>query len=102
MGRFSSLPLFWCSFRVLTSRSSPQIPLAGGRRRGWWSAWLVSPLRTRHKAALAAAGLGAVIVRVEPLFQAIKFAGIVYLLLLAVQAFRSTCRGLLLAAIRRG
>jgi threonine/homoserine/homoserine lactone efflux protein len=43
--------------------------------------------------AAAAAGLGAVIVRVQPLFHAIKWAGVAYLALLAVQAFRSAAAG---------
>lgn len=66
--------------------------LAGGRRRGRWTAVGVASSNATQ-GALAAAGLGAVIVRVEPLFQAIKFAGIVYLLFLGTQAFRSAWRG---------
>ncbi len=41
----------------------------------------------------AAAGLGAVVLRIEPLFQAVRWAGICYLLYLGVQAFRSARRG---------
>lgn len=41
----------------------------------------------------AAAGLGVVIVRVQPLFEAIWWAGIAYLLFLGAQAFRSAIRG---------
>jgi threonine/homoserine/homoserine lactone efflux protein len=66
--------------------------LAGGRRRGRWTAVGVASSNATQ-GALAAAGLGAVIVRVEPLFQAVKFAGIVYLLFLGTQAFRSAWRG---------
>ena len=40
-----------------------------------------------------ATGLGAVIVGVQPLFAAIKWAGIVYLAFLAVQALRSAAAG---------
>jgi threonine/homoserine/homoserine lactone efflux protein len=41
----------------------------------------------------AAAGLGAVIVRVQPLFEAVKWAGVAYLMYLGVQALRSAARG---------
>lgn len=41
----------------------------------------------------AAAGLGAVIMRVQPLFEAIKWAGVGYLFYLGVQALRSARRG---------
>lgn len=66
--------------------------LVGGRRRGWWSAVGVSTSNSVQGIA-AAAGLAAVIVRVEPLFQAIRWAGIGYLLWLGVQALRSAVRG---------
>lgn len=66
--------------------------LVGGRRRGWWSAVGVCTSNSVQGVA-AAAGLAAVIVRVEPLFQAIRWAGIGYLLWLAVQALRSAARG---------
>ena len=66
--------------------------LVGGRRRGWWSAVGVTTSNLVQGAA-AAAGLAAVVVRVEPLFQAIRWAGIAYLLWLAVQALRSAVRG---------
>jgi threonine/homoserine/homoserine lactone efflux protein len=74
-------------FAVVTKNT-----LTGGRRRGWWSAVGVASSNATQ-GALAAAGLGAVIVRVEPLFQAVKFAGIAYLLFLGAQAFRSAWRG---------
>ena len=74
-------------FAVVTKNT-----LTGGRRRGWWSAVGVASSNATQ-GALAAAGLGAVIVRVEPLFQAVKVAGIAYLLFLGVQAFRSAWRG---------
>ncbi|MGH8861105.1 MAG: LysE family translocator [Jatrophihabitantaceae bacterium] len=66
--------------------------LVGGRRRGVWSAAGVASSNAVQGVA-AAAGLGAVIVRIEPLFQAIKWAGIAYLLYLGVQAIRSAVRG---------
>src|ERR671921_355944 len=66
--------------------------LVGGRRRGWWSAVGVCTSNLLQGAA-AAAGLAAVIVRIEPLFQAIRWAGIAYLAWLAVQALCSAMRG---------
>ncbi|SEL92556.1 Threonine/homoserine/homoserine lactone efflux protein [Blastococcus sp. DSM 46786] len=66
--------------------------LVGGRRRGWWAAVGVTTSNLVQGAA-AAAGLAAVIVRVEPLFQAIRWAGIAYLAWLGVQALRSALRG---------
>ncbi len=41
----------------------------------------------------AAVGLGAMIVRAQPLFQAIKWAGVAYLVFLGAQALRSAVRG---------
>jgi threonine/homoserine/homoserine lactone efflux protein len=66
--------------------------LTGGRRRGRWSAAGVASSNAVQGSA-AAAGLGAVIVHVEPLFQTVKWLGIAYLLFLGVQAFRSALRG---------
>jgi threonine/homoserine/homoserine lactone efflux protein len=66
--------------------------LTGGRRRGSWCALGVASSNAVQGIA-AAAGLGAVVVRVEPLFQAIRWAGICYLLYLGAQAFRSARRG---------
>jgi threonine/homoserine/homoserine lactone efflux protein len=74
-------------FAVVTKNA-----LAGGRRRGLWSAVGVSSSNAVQGIA-AAAGLGAVIVRAQPLFHAIKWAGIAYLLVLGVQAFRSAVGG---------
>jgi threonine/homoserine/homoserine lactone efflux protein len=70
-------------FAVVTKNT-----LAGGPRRGVWSCVGVTTSNAIQGAA-AAAGLGAVIVRAQPLFHAIKWAGVAYLALLAVQAFRS-------------
>lgn len=74
-------------FTVVTKNT-----LASGRRRGAWSSVGVASSNVVQGTA-AAAGLGVVIVRVEPLFEAIKLAGIAYLLFLGIQAFRSAVRG---------
>jgi threonine/homoserine/homoserine lactone efflux protein len=74
-------------FAVVTKNA-----LAGGRRRGVWSAVGVSTSNAVQGIA-AAAGLGAVIVRAQPLFHAVKWAGIAYLAFLGVQAFRSAVAG---------
>ena len=66
--------------------------LAGGRVRGRWSAAGVAGSNAAQGLA-AIAGLGAVIVRFEPLFQAIKWAGIAYLGYLAVQSLHSAWHG---------
>jgi threonine/homoserine/homoserine lactone efflux protein len=66
--------------------------LAGGRGRGLWSAIGVATSNAVQGTA-AATGLGAVVLRVEPLFQAIRWAGICYLVFLAAQALRSAVRG---------
>jgi len=66
--------------------------LVGGRRRGWWCALGVTASNVVQGAA-AATGLAAVVVRVEPLFQAVRWAGIAYLSWLAVQALVSAVRG---------
>ena len=47
----------------------------------------------------AAAGLGAVLVCAQPLFHAIKWAGVAYLSPLALQAFRSAATGRYRAAV---
>jgi threonine/homoserine/homoserine lactone efflux protein len=74
-------------FAVVTKNT-----LAAGRRRGWWSATGVASSNAVQGAA-AAAGLGAVIVGSQPLFQAIKWAGVAYLVFLGVQALRSALAG---------
>lgn len=66
--------------------------LSGGRVRGWWSAVGVSCSNTVQGIA-AAAGLGAVLLRVEPLFQAVRWAGIAYLVVLGVQSLRAAVLG---------
>src|SRR5215813_2010813 len=74
-------------FAVVTKNT-----LVGGRRRGLWSALGVASSNATQGIA-AAAGLGAIIVRIEPLFETVKWAGIAYLLFLGGQAFRSALRG---------
>jgi threonine/homoserine/homoserine lactone efflux protein len=66
--------------------------LAGGATRGRRSACGVAASNAVQGLA-AVAGLGAVVVRIQPLFQAIKWAGIAYLVYLAVQSLRSAWRG---------
>jgi threonine/homoserine/homoserine lactone efflux protein len=74
-------------FAVVTKNT-----LAAGRWRGAWSAGGVASSNAVQGAA-AATGLGAVIVRVQPLFEAVKWAGVAYLVLLGAQAVRSAVRG---------
>ena len=74
-------------FAVVTKNT-----LAGGHRRGRWTALGVSSSNLVQGSA-AAAGLGALIVRVQPVFEAIKWAGVAYLAYLGVQAIRSARRG---------
>src|SRR4051794_6292902 len=66
--------------------------LAGGPVRGRWSAAGVASSNAVQGLA-AVAGLGAVILRSQPLFQTVKWAGIGYLAYLAVQSLRSAWRG---------
>jgi threonine/homoserine/homoserine lactone efflux protein len=66
--------------------------LASGRWRGAWASVGVTCSNVVQGVA-AAAGLGALIVRVEPLFEAIKWAGVGYLAYLGVQAIRSAIAG---------
>jgi threonine/homoserine/homoserine lactone efflux protein len=74
-------------FAVITKNT-----LAGGRRRGSWSAAGVATSNAVQGLA-AAAGLGALVTRAQPVFQAIKWAGIAYLAFLGVQALRSALAG---------
>src|SRR5205807_5733990 len=69
-----------------------QNTLLGGRRRGRWTALGVSSSNLVQGTA-AAFGLSALIVRVQPLFEAIKWAGVAYLAYLGAQAIRSALRG---------
>jgi threonine/homoserine/homoserine lactone efflux protein len=74
-------------FAVITKNT-----LSGGRRRGSWSAAGVASSNAVQGLA-AAAGLGALVTRAQPVFQAIKWAGIAYLAFLGVQALRSALAG---------
>ncbi len=66
--------------------------LTGGGPRGRWCAAGVSSAAAVQGLA-AVAGLGGVIVRCQPLFQAVRWAGIGYLVYLALQALRSAWTG---------
>jgi threonine/homoserine/homoserine lactone efflux protein len=74
-------------FAVVTKNT-----LASGRWRGAWSAVGVANSNA-VQGSVAAAGLGALIVRAQPLFEALKWAGVAYLTYLGVQAVRSAIRG---------
>lgn len=74
-------------FAVVTANT-----LSGGRRRGVWSAVGVASSNALQGIA-AAAGLGALIVGAQPVFQTIKWAGVCYLAYLGVQAIRSALAG---------
>lgn len=73
-------------FAVVTKNT-----LAAGRRRGSWAAAGVTCSNAVQGAA-AAAGLGAVITGLQPLFEAVKWAGACYLVCLGVQSLRSAIR----------
>ncbi|HEX6076537.1 MAG TPA: LysE family translocator [Micromonosporaceae bacterium] len=66
--------------------------LTGGAPRGRWSALGVANSNA-VQGTTAVAGLGAIIVHSQPLFQAIKWAGIGYLTFLAIQALHSAWVG---------
>jgi threonine/homoserine/homoserine lactone efflux protein len=66
--------------------------LTGGARRGRWTSLGVASSNVLQGVA-AVAGLGAVVVRFEPLFEAVKWAGLAYLAYLAAQSFRSAWCG---------
>ena len=74
-------------FAVVTKNT-----LIGGRRRGRWTALGVSSSNLVQGTA-AAFGLSALIVRIQPLFEAVKWAGVCYLAYLGAQAIRSAIRG---------
>jgi threonine/homoserine/homoserine lactone efflux protein len=74
-------------FAVVTGNT-----LAGGRLRGMWCATGVA-MSNAVQGAAAVAGLGALIVRAQPVFQAVKWAGVLYLSYLGVQLLRSAVRG---------
>ena len=66
--------------------------LTAGRRRGRWCALGVASSNAVQGTA-AAAGLGALIVRSQPVFEAIKWAGVAYLAILGVGALRAARAG---------
>jgi threonine/homoserine/homoserine lactone efflux protein len=74
-------------FAVVTKNT-----LVGGHGRGRWTALGVSSSNLVQGTA-AAFGLSALIVKVQPVFEAIKWAGVAYLAYLGVQAIRSARRG---------
>jgi threonine/homoserine/homoserine lactone efflux protein len=74
-------------FAVVTKNA-----LAGGRRRGSWTSAGVATSNFVQGTA-AACGLSALIVRAQPVFDAIKWAGVAYLAFLGAQAIRSAIRG---------
>lgn len=65
--------------------------LAGGARRGRATAFGISTSNACQGAA-SAAGLGALILRSQPVFETIRWCGVAYLLYLAAQAARSALR----------
>lgn len=67
--------------------------LLGGARRGRSAALGISSADA-VQGTLAAAGLSVVILRVQPLFQAIRWAGVFYLAYLGLQALRAALRPL--------
>jgi threonine/homoserine/homoserine lactone efflux protein len=74
-------------FAVVTKNT-----LVGGRGRGRWTALGVTSSNLVQGTA-AAFGLSALIMRLQPVFLAIKWAGVAYLVYLGVQALRSARRG---------
>jgi threonine/homoserine/homoserine lactone efflux protein len=74
-------------FAVVTKNT-----LIGGRARGGWTALGVATSNLVQGTA-AACGLGALIIRAQPVFETIKWAGVAYLAFLGAQAIRSAIRG---------
>jgi threonine/homoserine/homoserine lactone efflux protein len=74
-------------FAVVTKNT-----LAGGRRRGRWAAAGVC-MSNAVQGSAAASGLSVLIVRAQPAFDAVKWAGVCYLAFLGVHAVRSAIRG---------
>ena len=66
--------------------------LTAGRRAGFGTVLGVGA-GSAVQGVLASVGVGALIVRVQPLFQAIKWAGVAYLVWLGVSALRSAVAG---------
>lgn len=74
-------------FAVVTKNT-----LTGGRRRGRYTATGVCTSNALQ-GVVAVSGLSALVVRAQPVFEAIKWAGVGYLAFLGVQALRSAARG---------
>lgn len=74
-------------FAVVTKNT-----LAGGSRRGRFTAAGVAASNA-VQGAIAVSGLSAIIVRAQPVFAAIRWAGVCYLAFLGFQAVRSAVRG---------
>jgi threonine/homoserine/homoserine lactone efflux protein len=74
-------------FAVVTKNT-----LAGGRRRGWFTAAGVCTSNA-VQGAVAVTGLSAIIVQAQPVFAAVKWAGVCYLGILGIQSLRSALRG---------
>jgi threonine/homoserine/homoserine lactone efflux protein len=72
----------------LTLRST----VAGGRSRGMWTMAGIS-LAGAVQGLMAASGLGAVIQHARPVFETIRWAGVIYLLYLGFLALRAAVRG---------
>jgi threonine/homoserine/homoserine lactone efflux protein len=66
--------------------------LTAGRRAGFGTVLGVG-VGSAVQGLLASVGVGALIVRVQPLFQAIKWAGVAYLVWLGITALRSAWAG---------
>ena len=66
--------------------------MAGGRPRGMWSAAGVASSNAVQGAA-AMLGLGALIMRAQPVFDGLKWAGAAYLTYLGVRLLRAAWRG---------
>jgi threonine/homoserine/homoserine lactone efflux protein len=74
-------------FAVVTKNT-----LAGGRRRGWFTAAGVCTSNA-VQGAVAVSGLSAIILKAQPVFAAIKWAGVCYLAILGLQSLHSAARG---------
>ena len=74
-------------FAVVTKNT-----LTAGRRRGRFTAAGVTASNA-VQGAVAVSGLSAIILRAQPVFEAIKWAGVCYLAILGVQSLRSALRG---------
>ena len=74
-------------FAVVTKNT-----LAGGRRRGRFTAAGVGTSNA-VQGAVAVSGLSAIILQAQPVFTAIKWAGVCYLAVLGIQSLVSALRG---------